>query len=217
MWGENWNEFFWGGGTTLGAPVATVPISGAALLILGIVIGAIGARLARRQSSRLLMMALVIGYPIAALAITLPHTFVNGTLADAEQVNANFDAIVTAIDDNPPLTSIDGLTGGTLSSDVVVTGSIQANAIKLPNAEIKASGGGIVVKHDSGPEIKITSTGIALKVNPASTLTLTPTEAALKSIATTVEGVSIATVKSPLTDVNGGTQLILKGGLVLIN
>ena len=30
-----------------------------------------------------------------AYAVTVPHTFVNGTVADADQVNANFNALVT--------------------------------------------------------------------------------------------------------------------------
>jgi hypothetical protein len=40
--------------------------------------------------------------PLAAYASTLsvPHTFVNGTTADADEVNANFSAIESAVNDN---------------------------------------------------------------------------------------------------------------------
>ena len=33
-------------------------------------------------------------------ALTIPFTFTNGTVADADQVNANFTAIETAVNDN---------------------------------------------------------------------------------------------------------------------
>jgi hypothetical protein len=36
--------------------------------------------------------------PLRVGAVSLPHTFTNGTVADAEQVNANFDALSNAID-----------------------------------------------------------------------------------------------------------------------
>ena len=48
---------------------------------------------------------------ITPFAITLPYTFVNGTVADATQVNANFAAIVevTIADQQPD--DLDGETG----------------------------------------------------------------------------------------------------------
>lgn len=49
-----------------------------------------------------LVIALTILWPMAAGAsdYTIPNTFTNGTIADADDVNANFTAAKTAIDDN---------------------------------------------------------------------------------------------------------------------
>jgi hypothetical protein len=45
-----------------------------------------------------LAAALWVALPLGLAAVSLPHTFTNGTIADADQVNANFDALATAID-----------------------------------------------------------------------------------------------------------------------
>jgi hypothetical protein len=50
----------------------------------------------RRRSRWLTLIAvttLVVGPLAAFAAVALPHTFVNGTIADADEVNANFAAI----------------------------------------------------------------------------------------------------------------------------
>jgi hypothetical protein len=38
--------------------------------------------------------------PVGLLAVSVPHTFTNGTVADADQVNANFDAVTAGISAN---------------------------------------------------------------------------------------------------------------------
>lgn len=67
------------------------------------------ARLARARATwkahpslRIALAATVVLVPLAAYASTLsvPYAFVNGTTADANEVNANFSAIETAVNDN---------------------------------------------------------------------------------------------------------------------
>lgn len=65
------------------------------------------AAMARRRarSRRILRVALPIGLlviPLAAWAVTIPNTFVNGTVADANQVNANFQALADALNLHEP-------------------------------------------------------------------------------------------------------------------
>jgi hypothetical protein len=47
-----------------------------------------------------LVVALVIPLAVAAGTVTVPNTFTNGTAADADAVNANFDAVEAAVNDN---------------------------------------------------------------------------------------------------------------------
>jgi hypothetical protein len=65
--------------------------------------------------------------------VTLPHTFVSGTAASAAEVNANFNAIKTSVDDND----------GRITSNV---GDIRANAANIAaNTNAISSIGGIGV------------------------------------------------------------------------
>ena len=91
MWGTNWGEMIWGGGV---APATSVPFSAWALISLGVIIGVIGTLASRNRSMRVFSIMLVSMLPALAVALVLPHTFTNGTIADANQVNANFSAIV---------------------------------------------------------------------------------------------------------------------------
>ena len=43
---------------------------------------------------------LLVPLVVTACTVTVPNTFVNGTPADADQVNANFDAVEIAVNDN---------------------------------------------------------------------------------------------------------------------
>jgi hypothetical protein len=226
MWGENWGEMIWGladGMAAAGAAMA-VPVNGWALVVLGIVVGVIGARVARRPNSKVLSVMLLMLVPVAAVALTLPHRFQNGQRADANQVNANFDAVTAAIDANPPLTSIDGLDGGTLNGDLVVTGRIQVSEVVLPNGRIRSAGDAIIVEHDLGPDITLTSagialesfTGITLKVG-GNTVKLDATGVAIDGLSVDIQGDALLDIQSPLTSVKGDATLILKGGVVLIN
>ena len=98
-WGEPWGTLVWGAG------VPAVPLlDGWGLSLLLIAVGLVGAYWARWSRPGLavssLVVALVIPLAVAAGTVTVPNTFTNGTAADADAVNANFDAVKTAVDDN---------------------------------------------------------------------------------------------------------------------
>ena len=95
MWGEAWGQFFWGGGIAL--PLLS-PI-GIMALCAAFVGG--GYVLRSRASTRWVVtlgaIVLVSGPGVVVAAVTIPHVFSNGTIADADEVNANFDAVASAI------------------------------------------------------------------------------------------------------------------------
>jgi hypothetical protein len=91
----------WGGSS------ASVPALGFwSLCILAAVLVTIGGRSALRQGrsrNAVTLGALLVAMavPMTARAVTLPFTFVNGAVADANHVNANFEALSNAIDAGP--------------------------------------------------------------------------------------------------------------------
>lgn len=98
-WGEPWGTLVWGAG------VPAVPLlDGWGLSSLLIAVGLVGAYWARWSRPGLavssLVVALVIPLAVAAGTVTVPNTFTNGTAADADAVNENFDAVEAAVNDN---------------------------------------------------------------------------------------------------------------------
>jgi hypothetical protein len=89
MWGQHWDTMIWG-------RAASVPaLSWWGVLLLGAVLGGVGVQYLRKARPRtigLTVLALALAIPLSARA--LPFTFTNGTVADANQVNANFAALV---------------------------------------------------------------------------------------------------------------------------
>lgn len=125
----------------------------------------------RRGRSWLAVFAGILLAPLVAWAVDVPFTFVNGTLADANQVNANFAALEAAFNDHvadpnlhhPPLTSIDGLTGGTLTGDLTVTGIVHVDEVA-----------GTPLRLTSPTTITVTS-GSTTQMNASATLDLNAT------------------------------------------
>ncbi len=80
-------------------------------------------RLLGQPRMRLLLASAVVVIPVAAYAVTIPNTFVNGTVADASDVNENFNALASALNAHEPdasahhakTTSATELTSGTVS------------------------------------------------------------------------------------------------------
>ena len=63
---------------------------------LAFLIGLVAPRLIRsRAAVPLVLLAVAIPLTVMAAQIGIPNTFFNGTLADANDVNANFQALVT--------------------------------------------------------------------------------------------------------------------------
>jgi hypothetical protein len=59
------------------------------------------------------------------MAITIPHSFVNGTIAEASEVNANFDAIENYVN---------GLSDGTnIDASAIIAAKIATSAVTTTN------------------------------------------------------------------------------------
>ena len=105
MWGESWNSMTWGGAPS----VQTVSTFAVVLLALGVAF-LLGRRAAGqgvlpvgRSGSILVVLAVgLLAVPMLAWAaeLNIPHEFQNGTVANADEVNANFQAVKTAVDAN---------------------------------------------------------------------------------------------------------------------
>ncbi len=116
----------------------------------------------RRRSARIgLVVAACLLVPLVAWAVNVPFTFVNGEVADATEVNANFDSLAAELtnhieDPNAhhvAITSVDGLAGGTITGAVTVTDSVNVPTIQSPTTLSITSGasldlGSVVVTVD---------------------------------------------------------------------
>jgi hypothetical protein len=92
MWGTgSWGEVIWGGGHVVPVDGALARIALAAALMLATYV--LLRRPGLRRASFLALGILLAAPLIARSAYVLPHIFVNGTIADGEQVNENFSAI----------------------------------------------------------------------------------------------------------------------------
>ena len=90
IWGaENWGEMLWGTNTQI-FPVPAMPVFGMLLLAAALLF------ITRRYGAkRVAPFVLVLLMPL--VAISVPNTFVNGTVADADEVNANFAALEASV------------------------------------------------------------------------------------------------------------------------
>ena len=112
MWGTgSWGEMIWGGG---GVQVPLLGPGGLVLMVLAIVGAAIALR--RRRPGWIAACLAVALLPLAPRASTIgvPYVFTNGTIANANDVNANFgtlaqesntqDARIAALEASEPWT-----------------------------------------------------------------------------------------------------------------
>ena len=98
MWGENWGEMIWSGGSAV-----QVPVGPWALILLGFILGVCAVFANRSRAARVVPFLMVFLVPVASviaintpLPLPLPNSFSNGEIADANEVNANF----TTLEDN---------------------------------------------------------------------------------------------------------------------
>jgi len=134
MWGDNWGTMIWGG-------ISSVPSLGPSGMI-----GLIGAllatawlaqRLRRSALATTIMLLATIAIPLAAVAATsLPNLFTNGTVADADEVNENFNTIA----------------GDFSRYHLTVNGSSAGTSVPVPMAVITQ-----LCEDDDGCEIRLFS------------------------------------------------------------
>ncbi len=107
MWEELWGQMVWGGTT----PVPTIGAVGVVLLV-GILLGAGYARgrfTPRVVATSVVTLMLVVPLFAVAAGVVVPHVFSNGSIADADEVNANFSALeVDSSDQDARLTALEG-------------------------------------------------------------------------------------------------------------
>ena len=106
-WGDdNWGALVFGAGV---APpvVPGLGLLGGTILAMGLAATAAWMLRKRRPALGLSLMLVLVAIPLAVVAgtVTQPHTFTNGTVADADEVNENFTAVKTAVDDNDARTT----------------------------------------------------------------------------------------------------------------
>ena len=99
-WGDKWSEMAWG------APTATnVPMMdglGMALLAVALVAMAVKGLRSPGTLGLLLVVGVVGAVNNVEAQVSIPNTFVNGEVADADEVNANFEALADALDVTVP-------------------------------------------------------------------------------------------------------------------
>ena len=118
-WGsENWGELVWGNA----AAVPLLPGVWLIGLLMGLLItggfhvargrrGAPARSLAIGRGS-IFVAVLLLPVSVVASSVEVPNLFVNGTIADADQVNANFVAVEDAVNDNDArLTAVEAAPG----------------------------------------------------------------------------------------------------------
>jgi hypothetical protein len=80
---------FWGGAHA----VPAVTFWGAVVLCACLMLAGLRLLRGRRRATGAVVLALALAVPLSAKALSLPFTFANNTVADANQVNANFAAL----------------------------------------------------------------------------------------------------------------------------
>ncbi len=132
-WGESWGTLVWGSGVT-----AVPLLDWWGLYFLLIAVGLMGTYWARRARQglavSLLVIVVLIPLAVAAGTVTVPNPFVNGTAADANEVNANFDAVETAVNDNDSR-----ITTAQATADAAAAGHTVDTNTQLSNAEVAAA------------------------------------------------------------------------------
>ena len=93
-WGDNWGVMVWGA-----APSAVPSIDGLGLGLLALVLIGLAIRgLRSRATLGLMVLASFVGAAdLAEAQVTIPNTFSDGTPALASEVNANFQALASAV------------------------------------------------------------------------------------------------------------------------
>ncbi len=104
-WGEDWGTLTWG------AAIAAVPTMGwlGGALLVGLLVG-VGIRRKGGRAGAALGLLLALGYaPVAeAQTVSVPNTLSNGSVAEADAMNENFEALRNAVGVTVPNTFVNG-------------------------------------------------------------------------------------------------------------
>ena len=161
-WGENWGTLTWG------AAIAAVPTMGKlGVLVLALGLGGLAARFIQRSRSAasLLVIGLVLpmGSPVAnADTVSVPNTFVNGTSADADQMNANFDAVEAAVNANASAITGAQSTASGAVSDAAAAQSTADGAVVSATAASGAAAAAQTTADETSAELSTQASQIAL-------------------------------------------------------
>lgn len=112
-WGDNWGEMAWGAPTA-----ANVPMMGGlgmALLAVALVAMAVKGLRSPATLGLLLLVGVVGAVNNVEAQVSIPNTFVNGEVADADKVNANFQALASAVNASDCVTAADVVCNPALS------------------------------------------------------------------------------------------------------
>ena len=112
-WGDNWGEMAWGAPTA-----ANVPMMGGlgmALLALALVAMAVKGLRSHSTLGLLLLVGVVGAVNNVEAQVTIPNTFSDGTPALASEVNANFQALASAVNASDCATAADVVCNPALS------------------------------------------------------------------------------------------------------
>jgi len=112
-WGDNWGEMAWGAPTA-----ANVPMMGGlgmALLALALVAMAVKGLRSHATLGLLLLVGVVGAVNNVEAQVTIPNTFSDGTPALASEVNANFQALASAVNASDCATAADVVCNPALS------------------------------------------------------------------------------------------------------
>jgi hypothetical protein len=143
MWALKWGQMLWGQTTS----VPSLWFWGAAILSAALLL--IGVSVLRKGRPRTMgIAALVVGLLVPLSVEAVPFTFSNGTVADANQVNANFaavqgvgpkssDQLVDLVAGSPPCpTDIPGDPTGAIALDFRVSKAGNTDAFQVPLGQV---------------------------------------------------------------------------------
>ena len=130
-WGDdNWGTLVWGAAVS-GPEVPGLGLLGGMILAMGL--AAIAAWTVRKQRPALglTLMLVLVAVPLVVVAgeVMLPNTFTNGTVADADEVNANFDEIETEVNDNDSRITAAQSTADAATTDAAAAQSTADSAV----------------------------------------------------------------------------------------
>ena len=207
------------------------PLQGPYFLLFGIAFGVAGILVTRDKVSRLVLAMLTATVSAACFApvVPVPNTFENGQAADADQVNANFDALATQIADHADNEDIHTPEQSPVSLEADGSVSIKApgsstGIILRPNGDIEITGNTVAITAggnatlDAGANIT-TNAGINTSLNSGDATSLQSNTLAVTvtSSATLDAGTFITTNAGTNTSLSSGGAISIQGTTIDLN